>query len=143
MTMALPLRTEPVTDRAGTAARPLCVLVVEDHLDTREMLSMLLELLGYEVVVAGSKSEALRAALGTRCDILLSDLGLADGTGWDLMNELGADRPPYAVAMSGYGMSTDLAKSKAAGFRHHLIKPLGQEQLLVCLQEATAEAAAA
>ena len=55
------------------------------------------------------------------------------------MNQLGTDRPPYTLVMSGYGMSTDVAKSKSAGFRHHLIKPLGQEQLIGCLQEAAAE----
>ncbi len=101
---------------------------------------MLLELLGHDVVTARSMREALATVPpAAGCDVLLTDLGLPDGTGWELLGRLGADRPPYALAMSGYGMSADVAKSKAAGFRHHLIKPMGQEQLIDCLQEAAVE----
>ena len=100
---------------------------------------MLLELLGHDVVTARSMREALATLPAAGCNVLLTDLGLPDGTGWELLGRLGADRPAYALAMSGYGMSTDVAKSKAAGFRHHLIKPLGQEQFIDCLQEAAAE----
>ena len=132
----------PANDSIGgdsSARSRLRVLVVEDHLDTREMLCMLLQMYGHDVVTAQSKREALSAAPAAHCDVLLTDIGLPDGTGWDLLRELGSAAPPYALAMSGYGMDLDLAKSKAAGFRHHMIKPMGQDQLQNYLHEAAME----
>ncbi len=125
--------TAPIPHRA------LRVFLVENHLDSRLMLTLLMELIGCEVVCAGSKGEALAAVPDAHCDVLVSDIGLDDGTGWDLLEELGPAAPPYAIAMSGFGMASDLARSKAAGFRQHLVKPMGQEKLESYLREAEAE----
>jgi CheY-like chemotaxis protein len=112
--------------RAATALR---ILVVENHADTREILVSLLEGLGHTVVVADSMHSALGVAPSAQCDVLISDIGLPDGDGWTLLGQLNLPRPMYAIAMSGYGMASDRTRSKAVGYRHHLVKPMGIEQL--------------
>jgi CheY-like chemotaxis protein len=124
---------------SSRAAKPLRILVVENHADTREILISLLEGLGHTVVVAESMRSALRAAPQARCDVLISDIGLPDGDGWELLGRLNLPRPMYAIAMSGYGMTADRTRSKAAGYRHHLVKPMGIEQLEGILNEVAAE----
>ncbi len=124
------------SSRASTSLR---ILVVENHPDTRDVLVSLLEGLGHTVVVAESVRNALRAAPEARCDVLLSDIGLPDGDGWELLGQLNLPRPMYAIAMSGYGMTADRIRSKAAGYRHHLVKPMGLEQLEGILNEVAAE----
>lgn len=117
----------------------LRVYVVENHADTREFLTLLLEELGHTVLVADTMAKALRDLPAANCDILISDIGLPDGDGWELLSQLYLQPPMYAIAMSGYGMTSDRARSKAAGFRHHLVKPMGLEQLESILSDAAAE----
>ena len=74
-----------------------------------------------------------------RCDVLISDIGLPDGNGWELMTQLGDERPRYAIAMSGFGMSSDRQRSLGVGYRHHLLKPVEPNQLERLLDEAAAE----
>ena len=126
-------------DSSGRAATPLRILVVENHADTRELLTSLLEGLGHTVVVAESMGKALRAAPRSKCDVLISDIGLPDGDGWELLGRLNLPRPMYAIAMSGYGMTSDRTRSKAAGYRHHLVKPMGIVQLEDILREVAQE----
>ena len=121
------------------AATRLRVLVVENHADTREFLTSMLEGLGHTVVVAESMRDALRAATQSGCDVLISDIGLSDGDGWELLKRLNLPRPMYAIAMSGYGTLSDRNRSKAAGYRHHLVKPMGLEQLENILRSVAAE----
>ena len=93
--------------------------MVEDHPDTRRALEMFLQLLGHQTKLAADIKEALQmAAAGGRFDLLLSDLRLPDGNGWDLLRRLveAGWRPKHAIAISGWGSETDLAKSKSAGF---------------------------
>ncbi len=99
----------------------------------------MLESLGYVVIVAASMRAALAMAEGSHCDVLISDIDLPDGNGWELLSRLQLPRPMYAIAMSGYGTSSDHNRSKAAGFRHHLVKPMGLEQLEPILVEAAKE----
>ena len=117
----------------------LSVFIVENHDDTRFLLGLLLEQLGHTVRSAGTVQEALAQIPGSASDVLISDVGLPDGNGWELLVRLGASRPPYAVAMSGFGMSSDREKSLAAGYRHHLLKPVEPNQLERLLDEAAAE----
>jgi CheY-like chemotaxis protein len=94
---------------------------------------------------ARSVAEALEEIPKIECDVLISDVSLADGTGWDLMKKLrdaGLPRPPFAIAMSGFGMNADRLKSTAAGFRHHLLKPFNVDDLDAMLEEAARELAA-
>jgi two-component system CheB/CheR fusion protein len=113
--------------------------VVENHDDTRVLLCILLTQMGHTVYSAASMREALRAIPESRCDVLISDIGLPDGDGWELMDILNGSRPPYAIAMSGRGMIGDRARSRAAGFKHHLVKPTGPEQLAEILEGAARE----
>ena len=102
------------------------LLVVEDHLDTLQTLERLLLKNGYVVRTASSIAEALEITREYQFDVLVSDIGLPDGRGTDLMERLGESgvpRPP-AVAMSGFGMEDDLQRSLEAGFSEHLTKPV-------------------
>ncbi|HKO68138.1 MAG TPA: response regulator [Burkholderiaceae bacterium] len=121
------------------APHRLRVFVVENHADTREFLTFMLEELGHQVVVAETMTRALREVPVANCDVLISDIGLPDGDGWELLARLHLPRPIFAIAMSGFGMASDRNRSKAAGYRHHLVKPMGLEHLESILKEAAAE----
>lgn len=112
--------------------------MVENHEDTRILLCILLEQMGHTVRTAASMNEALREIPAGDYDVLISDIGLPDGDGWELMRRL-ERRPRYAIAMSGLGMQGDRAKSREVGFRHHLVKPTGPEQLVEILESAERE----
>jgi signal transduction histidine kinase len=100
------------------------ILVVEDHEDTRRALSRALRRRGFGVTAAGSVSAACEQYLAAPADLLVCDIGLPDGTGWNLMEKLRAHGPVRAIAVSGYGMDQDIEKSRAAGFVAHLTKPI-------------------
>lgn len=121
---------------AAPVSPPLRVFVVENDDDTRELMVLLLEQFGHAAMAAGSVGEALRAIPQAAPDVLISDLGLPDGTGWELLVRLGASRPPYAIALTGFALAADRQRSAALGFRHHLIKPLEPELLEQLLEEA-------
>jgi|KBSSwiStaDraftv2_1062776.scaffolds.fasta_scaffold157509_4 CheY-like chemotaxis protein len=125
------------------ATRPLRIFIVENHEDTRFLLALLLEQLGHTVFTATTLAEALAAAPAARCDVLISDIGLPDGNGWELMARLGEERPPYAIAMSGFGQVSDRQRSLEAGYRHHLLKPVEPNRLEELLDEAARETARA
>jgi two-component system CheB/CheR fusion protein len=108
--------------------------VVENHEDTRILLCILLEQMGHIVYSAATMRDALRAIPASGCDVLISDIGLPDGDGWELMERLQGQRPRLAIAMSGRGMTGDRARSYAAGFQHHLVKPTGPEHLAQILE---------
>jgi CheY-like chemotaxis protein len=125
--------------KQGGAGASLRVFVVENHVDTREFLTFMLEELGHTVFAAETMAKALRDVPAANCDVLISDIGLPDGDGWELLSRLDLPRPIYAIAMSGFGMSSDRVRSKAVGFRHHLVKPMGLEQLESILNSAAEE----
>jgi CheY-like chemotaxis protein len=123
-----------------SAATPLNVFLVEDNEDTRLVLAQLLEATGCEVHVAGSMQAALREFPLFSSAVLLSDLGLPDGDGWTLLRALRQDGwSPYAIAMSGFGTLADVAASRAAGFRHHLVKPVEWDALERLLDDVRQE----
>ena len=102
----------------------LRLLVVEDHVDTAMMLSQLLKMSGYSVKIAGSVATALAAAEREKFDMLISDLGLPDATGYDLIKKIRETQNLMGIAMSGYGMDEDIQRSREAGFCEHLVKPV-------------------
>lgn len=99
------------------------ILLVDDHEDTLEFMSRFLALCGHEVVTAATYQQALRVSQEQEFDLLLSDLGLPDGDGYQLMRTLQAASPIKGLALSGYGMNADVQASLAAGFSAHLTKP--------------------
>jgi len=119
---------EPPAVPAAPAQR-LRVLIAEDHPDTVMVLSQLMKSWGHEVAVAGSVSEALGFLKQQAFDILVSDLGLPDATGYELMKQARELTAVKGIAMSGYGMEDDIRKSQEAGFSEHLVKPVNLGQL--------------
>ena len=121
-------------DRPSGGARasrpPLAILVVEDHADTAASLSQLLESEGHSVRTAASVAEAEALFREGPCDLLITDLGLPDASGHELLGRLRRVRPVPAVVLSGYGMDADVAASRAAGFLEHLTKPINIRRLL-------------
>ncbi len=100
------------------------VLLVEDHAPTRSTLEQLLMRRHYEVVSAGTMAEARALMEHERVDFVVSDIGLPDGNAYDLMEELRQKHGLAGIALTGYGMESDIARSHAAGFVIHLTKPL-------------------
>ena len=115
----------------------LRVFLVENHEDTVRYMQLYLEQLSYKVTVAADMASALREIPASRCDVLISDIGLPDGDGWQLMEKLGDRRPQFAIAMSGYGTVNDQRRSRAAGYDHHLVKPFAPDALVALLREAS------
>jgi two-component system CheB/CheR fusion protein len=134
-----------VKDRSSTGQRPsdaagrLRIFVVENHPDTLKYLCLYLEQMGHVVASACSKAESVASLAAHPCDVLISDIGLPDGNGWELLLQAPAPKPRYAIAMSGFGMHADRARSLAAGYRHHLLKPFPPEELDALLEEAARE----
>jgi CheY-like chemotaxis protein len=99
--------------------------VIEDHAPTRNTLKSLLTRRNFEVQAAGSAVEARELALQQMPDLVVSDIGLPDADGCALMIELRHINPTLpGIALSGYGMEEDLARTRAAGFVEHLTKPV-------------------
>lgn len=115
----------------------LRVFLVENHEDTVRYMQLYLEQLSYKVTVAADMVSALREIPESRCDVLISDIGLPDGDGWQLLEKLGDHRPQFAIAMSGYGTVNDQRRSRAAGYDHHLVKPFTPDALVALLREAS------
>lgn len=140
-TIELPLL--PSSEREAAAEQPLAnhsatghlrILLVEDHPDTREALITLLGNSNYAVQGASSVEAALQLAAAQPFDVVVSDLGLPDGTGYDLMKQL---RDRYAIkgiALSGYGMEDDQRRSREVGFLDHVIKPVNVGELIAVIQ---------
>jgi len=123
-----------MNDRAGSPS--LNILIVEDHPDSRKYLQLLLQAKGHSVRAAKSIGEAKTLFAQDEPQVLISDIGLPDGSGCDLLRGLRPLRALYAIAMSGYGTAADLLNSSAAGFHHHIVKPFMPERLDAMLEEA-------
>jgi CheY-like chemotaxis protein len=107
---------------------------VEDHPDTREVLARLLGAANYAVKTASSVTGALQLAAAERFDLVVSDLGLPDGTGYDLMKQLRDLHGIKGIALSGYGMDQDQRRSREVGFLDHVVKPVNVGQLVTVIQ---------
>ncbi len=121
--------TPPPAVKTPAPLRSLRILLVEDHEDTRQILQRLITRAGHTVTTASTVSQARQALIEETFDLLLSDLGLPDGSGWDVVAALREKSAIPAVAMSGFGMEADRARSHAAGFTEHLVKPVAAESL--------------
>jgi CheY-like chemotaxis protein len=127
-------RTAHPASPAAAGTRPR-ILLVEDHPDTLEVSRSLLSELACEVLTAKSVSEALRIAESSPIDLVVSDLGLPDGSGVDLMKTLRERHGLSGIAVTGYGMEEDIRASAAAGFVDHLVKPITFQRLAAAIEK--------
>ena len=127
--------TSPVA-RSNELAPPgtgLKILLLEDHEPTRLTMLRLLKLRGHNVGCAASLAEARELASREKWQLVISDLGLSDGSGYTFMQEIRASQGIPGLALSGYGTESDIAKSLEAGFTQHLVKPLNIQELEVAI----------
>jgi CheY-like chemotaxis protein len=124
----------------GTGAR---VLVVDDHVDTCTGMKMMMERRGYRVTVAHTADQAVKKAEEEEFDLVISDIGLPDRSGYELMQELSATKNLRGIALSGFGMENDVSRARAAGFSEHLTKPINFDRLDEAIQMLLAEPEAA
>lgn len=143
-TVTLTTVDAPVAEEAGDSGAPatkvpaLRLLIVEDHEPTRDTLTRLLARGGHQIVAVGTIKEGIAAFGAAPYDVVISDLGLPDGSGLDLMRELQSRGPVTGIALSGYGMEEDVRQAKEAGFFAHLTKPVKIDQLRQILAQLPA-----
>ena len=109
---------------ASDGKPPIRVLLVEDHVDTARALSRLLSVTGYSVGMAGTVASALKLAAAEPFDVMVSDIGLPDATGFELMRRVRDEFGLKGIALTGFGQDDDLARSREAGFSDHVVKPV-------------------
>jgi CheY-like chemotaxis protein len=118
----------------STAAGRLRILMVEDHGETRDVLADLLRHVGHEVAVAASVAAGMQAMNEERFDVILSDIGLPDGSGYSLLAQARQKQPTIrAIALTGFVTEQDARFSREAGFDFHLTKPLDFHELRTVL----------
>jgi CheY-like chemotaxis protein len=115
---------EPHLDKSSKSGASLRILLVDDHTDTREGLERLLRRKGHQVQTAADMEGAVTVGFSNEFDLLISDIGLPDGSGHELLGRLRQRHPVTAIAISGFGMESDIDASKASGFSEHLVKPI-------------------
>jgi len=140
-------RPETVARTAESAHAHL--LLVEDHPDTVQVMARMLRRAGFQVTAASSLAQALAEAEAARkavddsgrsrpLRLVISDLGLPDGSGYDLMRRLRAEYRLRGIALSGFGMEEDVRHAEEAGFSRHLTKPVDFDLLLSTIRELLA-----
>ena len=128
-TIVLPTSSEKLngadhdTPAAPVQRHSLRILLVEDHEDTNRSLTNLLRRRGYDVAAANSVRSALDLAAGGHFDVLVSDIGLPDGSGIELMRALDTHRPSLGIALTGFGMERTCRKPTTLGFITILLSP--------------------
>lgn len=141
-TITLPTAAKPLGEPvapAPVAGRPdsmLTILLIEDHVDTADVMAQLIRGMGHEVTVAGRVDDALAATQSTTYDLIVSDVGLPDGTGLDFIKAFREHSDAPAVALTGFGTDEDVRRCLAAGFTSHLTKPVNFLQLEQLIENA-------
>jgi len=141
-TFQLPIRTAQKTFRGLTPppvpqkqSQRKQILLVEDHKDTRNSLEFLLKKARHHVISAASAKEALELAAQNQFDLVISDIGLPDKSGLELMKQLKNEFNLKGIGLSGYGMEEDIAKGQSAGFVQYLTKPVHFAELKQIISE--------
>ena len=140
-TIARPARA--LAGRAPRSTRPgphvsRRILLVEDHEETLRAASEILIEDAYVVRTAATIEEALAAAGRETFDLVISDIGLPDGSGLELMERLRHEHGVRGIAITGYGMREDVERSRKAGFLEHLVKPITAQKLESAVERALA-----
>ena len=132
--VAEPVGSEPT--ETPSAPSSLRMLVVEDEPATLRLMARLLRRLGHTVTTAGSIASAFDAYQAGEFDLIISDIGLPDGTGLDLIRRVVALQTSIpAIALTGYGMEEDIVRSRAAGFTAHMTKPIDFPKLEAMIRQ--------
>ena len=122
--------------RPGTkTSKPLRILLVEDHQDTRRTLSRLLTHFGHDVVTENNVENAMHIMGSDNIDVVLCDIGLPDGSGYEVAAHARAKGGIRAIALTGFGTEQDVQRSKDAGFDFHLVKPINFQKLQAVLEQ--------
>jgi PAS domain S-box-containing protein len=116
-------------------SKPLRILLVEDHHDTRRTLSRLLTHFGHDVVTADNVEAAINTISANNIDVVLCDIGLPDGSGYEVAAQARAKGHIKAIALTGFGTEQDVQRSKEAGFDFHLVKPINFQELQSVLDQ--------
>jgi CheY-like chemotaxis protein len=124
-------KSQPTTEKN----KSLRILLVDDHEDAARAMGRLLGALGHQVTLANTVGGALSAFGAQKFDLLVSDIGLPDGSGLDLMRQIRQKYDVRGIALSGFGLDEDLQKSREAGFSRHLTKPVTFERLESAIRE--------
>jgi signal transduction histidine kinase/CheY-like chemotaxis protein len=128
-------QAQPVgPERELTVAKHRRVLLVDDHHDTCIGMKRMLERRGYEITVAHSADQAAEKVRTQEFDLLISDIGLPDRSGYELMREVRLNKNLPGIALSGFGTEQDVNQARAAGFSEHLTKPINFERLEKTIQ---------
>jgi hypothetical protein len=118
--------------------KSLRILVVEDHSDTRQALSRLLSHFGHEISLADGAQNALNLINSKEFDVVLCDIALPDGNGYEVIAQAKRKRTVKAVALTGFNASEDIERGKQAGFDFHLAKPVDFHELRAVLGQIAA-----
>ena len=122
----------------GKRSKPLRILLVEDHQDTRRTLSRLLTHFGHNVVTANNVECAIEIMGANNIDVVLCDIGLPDGSGYEVAAHARTKGHIKAIALTGFGTEQDVQRSKEAGFDFHLVKPVNFQELQTVLDQSGA-----
>ncbi len=139
-TIKAPATPGQITAPFASSGEMVSILVIEDNKHTLQALKTLLQRRGYEVDTAETLAEAREKLLATGYDVVISDLGLPDGSGLSVIEYL-KDRKTKAIAVSGFCSEEDMRKTREAGFVEHLAKPFDFKRLLEALDKALLESA--
>lgn len=123
---------------APAALKPtkaLRILLVEDHGDTRRIMANLLSHFGHELSVADCTRTALGIVNAKKIDVVLCDIGLPDGSGYEVISEAKRKQRVKGVALTGFAAAEDIRRSKEAGFDFHLTKPVDFHELRCVLNQ--------
>jgi CheY-like chemotaxis protein len=126
------------TRASYNSGKSLRILVVEDHSDTLQALSRLLTHFGHEISLADGAQDALSMINSQKFDVVLCDIALPDGTGYDVVAHAKRKGPVAAVALSGFTATEDVERGKQAGFDFHLGKPVDFHELRAVLGQIAA-----
>jgi PAS domain S-box-containing protein len=119
--------------------RKVRILFVDDHRDTCSLMTSMLTRRGYEVLTAEDVKGALRIAAEYEFDLLVSDLGLPDASGLELMQELKKRGPVLGIAITGFGRDEDVKLCREVGFAEHMTKPINIPKLEAAIKKLTSQ----
>ena len=121
--------SDDLAEPSYKSAKSLRILIVEDHGDTLQTLSRLLTHFGHEISVADCQRSALEIVEAKEFDVVLSDIALPDGSGYNVISQAKRKRPVKGVALTGFDKKEDIQRGKEAGFDFHLTKPVDFHEL--------------